>query len=35
MYATALISTGKPQRYITLPQTAITFNPYWQHGLFC
>ena len=28
MYATALISTGQPQRYITLPQTAITFNPY-------
>lgn len=28
MYATALISTGKPQSYITLPQTAITFNPY-------
>ena len=28
MYATALISTGQQQRYITLPQTAITFNPY-------
>lgn len=28
MYATALIATGQPQRYITLPQTAITFNPY-------
>jgi membrane fusion protein (multidrug efflux system) len=28
MYATAMISTGQPQRYITLPQTAITFNPY-------
>jgi len=28
MYATALISTGRTQRYITLPQTAITFNPY-------
>src|SRR5438105_1768853 len=28
MYATAQISTGKPDRYITLPQTAITFNPY-------
>ena len=28
MYATALISTGQTERYITLPQTAITFNPY-------
>jgi membrane fusion protein (multidrug efflux system) len=28
MYATAEISTGTTQRYITLPQTAITFNPY-------
>ena len=28
MYATAMIATGTPQRYITLPQTAITFNPY-------
>ena len=28
MYATAQITTGTPQRYITLPQTAITFNPY-------
>ena len=28
MYATADISTGAAQRYITLPQTAITFNPY-------
>jgi membrane fusion protein (multidrug efflux system) len=28
MYATAMISTGQQQRYITLPQTAITFNPY-------
>jgi membrane fusion protein (multidrug efflux system) len=28
MYATVDISTGKPQRYITLPQTAITYNPY-------
>jgi membrane fusion protein (multidrug efflux system) len=28
MFATAEIVTGEPQRYITLPQTAITFNPY-------
>ena len=28
MFATAEILTGEPQRYITLPQTAITFNPY-------
>ncbi len=28
MYAAVDISTGKPQRYITLPQTAITYNPY-------
>lgn len=28
MFATAEISTGVAQRYITLPQTAITFNPY-------
>ena len=28
MFATAEILTGQPVRYITLPQTAITFNPY-------
>lgn len=28
MYATVDLSTGEPQRYITLPQTAITYNPY-------
>jgi membrane fusion protein, multidrug efflux system len=28
MYATAQITTGTPQRYITIPQTAITFNPF-------
>ena len=28
MYATVDISTGTPQRYITLPQTAVTYNPY-------
>jgi len=39
MYATVDISTGTPQRYITLPQTAVTYNPYGnivflteQHG---
>ncbi|HLI13683.1 MAG TPA: efflux RND transporter periplasmic adaptor subunit [Alphaproteobacteria bacterium] len=28
MYATVDIATGKPQVYVTLPQTAITYNPY-------
>ena len=28
MYATVDISSGKPQRNITLPQTAVTYNPY-------
>jgi len=28
MFATVEIQTGTPMRYITLPQTAITFNPY-------
>ena len=28
MYATVDIASGAPQRYVTLPQTAITFNPY-------
>jgi membrane fusion protein, multidrug efflux system len=28
MYATVGISTGAPRNYITLPQTAITYNPY-------
>ena len=28
MFANAEIMTGAPVRYITLPQTAITFNPY-------
>jgi membrane fusion protein (multidrug efflux system) len=28
MYATIDISTGAPQNYVTLPQTAITYNPY-------
>jgi membrane fusion protein (multidrug efflux system) len=28
MYATAEIETGAPLNYLTLPQTAVTFNPY-------
>jgi membrane fusion protein (multidrug efflux system) len=28
MYATVDISSGKPERHITLPQTAVTYNPY-------
>ncbi len=28
MYATVDIATGKPQNLVTLPQTAITYNPY-------
>ncbi|MDE3061016.1 MAG: efflux RND transporter periplasmic adaptor subunit [Pseudomonadota bacterium] len=28
MYATAYVEVGEKQRYITLPQTAITYNPY-------
>lgn len=28
MYARVEIATGEPARYVTLPQTAITFNPY-------
>jgi membrane fusion protein (multidrug efflux system) len=28
MFATARIATGKPQKHITVPQTAIVFNPY-------
>jgi membrane fusion protein, multidrug efflux system len=28
MYATVDITTGSPQSFITLPQTAITYNPY-------
>jgi membrane fusion protein (multidrug efflux system) len=28
MYATVDISTGAPRNYVTLPQTAITYNPY-------
>lgn len=28
MYATVDIITGAPENYVTLPQTAITYNPY-------
>ncbi|MDE2148362.1 MAG: efflux RND transporter periplasmic adaptor subunit [Gammaproteobacteria bacterium] len=28
MYATVEVASGKPQRYLTLPQTAIVYNPY-------
>jgi membrane fusion protein, multidrug efflux system len=28
MYATVDIATGSPKTYVTLPQTAITYNPY-------
>jgi membrane fusion protein (multidrug efflux system) len=28
MFATVSISSGGPQRHITLPQTAVTYNPY-------
>jgi membrane fusion protein (multidrug efflux system) len=28
MYATVEIATGAPQSYVTLPQTAISYNPY-------
>jgi membrane fusion protein (multidrug efflux system) len=28
MFATVIVSSGGEQRYLTLPQTAITYNPY-------
>lgn len=28
MYATATIKAGKPQNYVTLPQTTLSYNPY-------
>lgn len=28
MFARVAVQTGHPQRYLTLPQTAITYNPY-------
>jgi membrane fusion protein (multidrug efflux system) len=30
MFAKVSISVGQPQRYLTLPQNAITFNPYGE-----
>jgi membrane fusion protein (multidrug efflux system) len=30
MYTRVTIETGKPQRYLTLPDTAITYNPYGE-----
>ncbi len=30
MFATVEVSTGKPVQYLTLPQTAISFNPYGE-----
>jgi membrane fusion protein (multidrug efflux system) len=28
MFATVVVDAGQPRNFITLPQTAITFNPY-------
>ena len=28
MFARAVVSAGSPQRYLTVPQTAVTYNPY-------
>jgi membrane fusion protein (multidrug efflux system) len=30
MYATITITAGKKQRYVTLPQTAVAYNPYGE-----
>ncbi len=30
MYATVSIAAGDKQRYVTLPQTAVTYNPYGE-----
>jgi membrane fusion protein, multidrug efflux system len=30
MYATVNIAAGEKQRYVTLPQTAVTYNPYGE-----
>ena len=30
MFANVKIATGEPRRYITLPQTAVTYNPYGE-----
>lgn len=34
MFATVLVSSGAEQRYLTLPQTAITYNPYGSTVFF-
>ncbi|HYF97618.1 MAG TPA: efflux transporter periplasmic adaptor subunit, partial [Coxiellaceae bacterium] len=28
MFGTAIVKTAEPKRYLTLPQTAISYNPY-------
>ena len=28
MYGTVMLQVGQPQNYLTIPQTAVTFNPY-------
>jgi membrane fusion protein (multidrug efflux system) len=28
MFATVVIASGGPQRFLTLPQTAVSYNPY-------
>jgi membrane fusion protein (multidrug efflux system) len=30
MYASVAVKAGAPKRYLTLPQTAVTFNPYGE-----
>ncbi|HSW93732.1 MAG TPA: efflux RND transporter periplasmic adaptor subunit [Gammaproteobacteria bacterium] len=30
MYVKTIVTLGEPQNYLTLPQTAVTFNPYGQ-----
>lgn len=30
MYSTAEVNTGAPKRYLTLPQTAVSYNPYGE-----
>jgi membrane fusion protein (multidrug efflux system) len=30
MFAKVAVNVGQPQRYLTLPQTAVTFNPYGE-----
>ena len=30
MYATIKVQAGKPERYLTIPRTAVTFNPYGE-----